>query len=137
MNKNKARRVIYYNTNMIAVKKMKKAVGLFFICVIFIFCGCSKSASGSVAELTGRSWIAKLDGGGEARLSFNGERAKLTMSNGGEQEIIEGEFIADESEFVIFDKPICRNYSFTYVPYGDRLELSFEGNMIEMAAESR
>ena len=136
MNKNKARRVIYYNTNMIAVKKMKKAVGLFFICVIFIFCGCSKSASGSVAELTQRRWSAKLEGGGEASLSFSGDRAELIMSSGDEREVIEGEYIADESAFVIFDKPICRNYSFTYVPHGEKLELTFEGGTIEMTAQN-
>lgn len=122
---------------MNAVKNMKKVVAVFCICVIFICCGCSKSASGSVAELTGRSWHTKLDGGGEASLSFSGEHAKLVMSNGGVQEIIEGEYIADESAFVIFDKPVCRNYSFTYVPHGETLELTFDRGTIEMTAEHK
>ena len=121
---------------MNAVKNMKKLVAALLLCVIFIFSGCSKSASGSVAELTQRRWSAKLDGGGEASLSFSEDRAELIMSNGGEREVREGEYIADGSAFVIFDKPVCRNYSFTYIPHGEKLELTFEGGTIEMTAES-
>ena len=130
-------RISYYNINMRTARKMKKGVAAFFICLIFILCGCSGSTSGCAAELTERSWHAKLDGGGEAHLGFCGERAELTVSDGGERQIIEGDFIADESAFVIFDKSVCRNYSFTYVPHGDKLELTFDGGTIELFAEDR
>lgn len=121
---------------MNVVKNMKKLVAALFLCMIIIFSGCSKSESGSVAELTQRRWSAELEGGGEASLSFSGERAELVLSSGGEREVIEGEYIADESAFVIFDKQIFRNYSFTYVPHGENLELTFEGGTIEMTADN-
>ena len=43
-------------------------------------------------------------------------------------------YIADDRNLVIFDSGTKRNYSFSYVPRGDTLELSYAGEQIEMKA---
>ena len=95
-----------------------------------------KARRAALPSLHSGAGAPSLTGGGEASLSFSEDRAELIMSSGGEREVIEGEYIADGSAFVIFDKQIFRNYSFTYVPHGEKLELTFEGGTIEMTAES-
>ena len=114
---------------------MKKGVVGCLFCVLMIFCGCSKSASGESFELTSRRWSAKLEGGGEASLSFDGDNAEFALKNGVEQDVIKGKYVADESALVIFDGAMCQNYHFDYVPHGDMLEISCNGGTIKMFAE--
>ena len=114
---------------------MMKAVVCCLFCVMMLFCGCSKSAPGEKTELTGKSWSAKLEGGGEATLSFDGDNAEFALKNSGEQDVIKGKFVADESALVIFDGAMCQNYRFDYTPRGDMLEISYNGGTIRMFAE--
>ena len=115
---------------------MKKYVCAALIAVIFVFCGCSNGAQGYTGELTGGSWHARLDGGGSISLSFDGDHAALTLENGGESATIRGRVIADDSTFVIFDRELGQNYGFSYVPEGDTMELSYEGNTVIMEREN-
>ena len=100
-----------------------------------ICCGCSQRSFGNPAELTQYTWHAKRDGGGEITLKFNGETAALTLKNGGESATISGKLLADDTSFVIFDTALGQNYAFSYMPRGELLDLTFEGNTIEMKAE--
>ena len=113
---------------------MKKFVAALIISGIFCLCGCQSGTTGSRAELTSRSWNVQLDGGGKASLRFQGDNAFLTLENGGEQEIISGKYVADESTLVIFDDSVCQSYSFSYTPHGSTLTLSRDGGEIELSA---
>lgn len=113
---------------------MKKLVAAVLPLAV-ILCACNGSPSGNAAELTGRCWSAKLDGGGEARLFFDGDRASLSMKNGDESVVIGGEYLADGSELVIFDTSVGQNYRFEYVPRGEALDLSYNSQTIEMTAD--
>lgn len=112
---------------------MKKLVAL-LLPLFVICCGCARTASGNVAELTACSWTASPEGGAAAKLVFADGNAALTVTNGGESEVIAGRYIADDRNLVIFDSGTKRNYSFSYVPRGDTLELSYAGEQIEMKA---
>ena len=114
---------------------MKKAVVCCLLCVMMLFCGCSKSATGESSELISKNWSAKLEGGGEASLRFDGENAEFALKNGVEQDVIKGKYVADESALVIFDGAMCQNYHFDYVPHGDMLEISYNGGTIRMYAD--
>ena len=114
---------------------MKKAVVCCLFCVMMTLCGCS--ASGESGELISRNWSAKLEGGGEASLRFDGEYAEFALKNGGEQDVIKGKYVADDSALVIFDGAMCQNYHFDYVPHGDMLEISYNGGTIKMFAEKK
>ena len=115
---------------------MKKKFVAVLILLPLFFCGCDTKQTGSAYELTRYSWQAKFDNGGEVKLSFSGEFASLTLKNGTERETIDGRFIADDTSFVIFDSGVSQNYGFGYVPRGEKLDLTFEGNTIEMTANS-
>lgn len=116
---------------------MKKKFVVALLLLPFLFCGCESRQRGNTYELTRYSWFAKFDNGGEVRLKFDGERASLTLKNGKEQDAVRGRFIADDTAFVIFDRDVSRNFAFDYVPRGEKLDLTFEGNTIEMSAVSR
>ena len=113
---------------------MKKLV----VCIMLLsvmLCGCSCRSSGNPSELTKYTWHAQRDGGGEITLTFKGETAKLTLKNGDETAAIAGKLLADDNSFVIFDTELKQNYAFSYTPRGELLDLTFEGNTIEMKAE--
>ena len=113
---------------------MKKLVVLITLFSV-ILCGCSQRAFGNPSELTKYSWYAQCDGGGELSLKFEGETAALTLKNGDETATITGKVLADDNSFVIFDTELKQNYAFSYTPRGELLDLTFEGNTIEMKAE--
>lgn len=111
---------------------MKKTVVMliYFFVFGFILSGCMQSASGYIDELRENKWKAELDGGAEVELSFEDDFASLKINNGGESADISGRCIIDDKSFVIFVPEISQNYGFDYVPNGDTLELSFDGNTI-------
>ncbi len=112
---------------------MKKFVTFLFILSCFIFCGCTTDTSGNVYELTSSSWHTNLDGGGEVFLSFSEDIACLEVKNADKSTKIEGEYIADNSNLVIFVPKLCQNYGFSYVPKGKTLELSLNNKTISLA----
>ena len=124
----------YCNCIIGAGRKMRKFVVLFILPLI-LFCGCTGRASGNAGELTRCDWSATLGGGGELRLSFDDGSARLEIKNGGESAVIEGRMIAGEDSFVIFDSDLGQNYAFEYVPRGEKLDLTYGGDTVEMTAE--
>lgn len=113
---------------------MKKTVAA-MLGMTVLFSGCAATPGGSVAELTQCNWSAELGGGGQVRLSFADDTAALVLENGGEQQEIAGHFVADESDLVIFDRDCARYYTFTYVPKGHALDLSYQGHTVTLQAE--
>ena len=133
MNKNPHPRIFFYDSIGKTVKSMKKLVAVILLLPV-VFCGCARTSAGNTAELTQYVWTAALKGGGEARLELDSKTAHLEMSCGGEKEVIEGSYLADETSFVIFDAGAGQNYRFEYAPRGKKLNLTFDGNTIEMKA---
>ena len=114
---------------------MKKSVAGAIIFLAVVLSGCSVRESGCKSELTESSWRARLDGGAEASLSFNGDEAAFIIENAGEKAEIRGRYIADETSFVIFVPSVGQNYSFDYTPKGDTLELEWGGGRLELLSE--
>ncbi len=114
---------------------MKKTVVCLLMILSAALCGCSRQALGNTAELMKYSWHARRDGGGEISLRFDSGSAELSLTNGGESAEIAGKMLADDTSFVIFDEKLKQNYAFFYVPRGEKLDLTFEGNTIEMEAQ--
>ncbi len=121
----------FYNSIGKTVKNMKKTVAVILLLLV-VFCGCARTSPGNTSELTQYVWTASLKGGGEVRLELDGETARLEMSCGGEKEVIEGRYLADETSFVIFDSDAEQNYRFEYVPRGKKLDLTYKSHTIEM-----
>lgn len=110
---------------------MKKFVALLLLFPLLLG-GCAGSTQGNDYELTHDSWQASPDGGGTLTLRFEGERAALTMENGGDAAVIEGRVLVDSQCFVIFDEDALCNYRFDYVTRGGLLDLTYEGNTVEL-----
>ncbi|MBQ1717099.1 MAG: hypothetical protein II025_04270, partial [Ruminococcus sp.] len=71
----------------------------------------------------------------EVRLSFDGDSAALTVDSAGESIEISGKCVIDDSNIVIFVPSLSLNYGFEYLPLGDELELSYEGDTITLEKE--
>lgn len=110
---------------------MKKFVGTVIFSCILLLTGC-QSRSGYIDELTSFAWKADLKGGGQVSLTFSGDTAALHLENGGESDTIEGKYLADQSQLVIFDASLGQNYGFGYVPQGDTLLLSMNGSAVTL-----
>ena len=111
---------------------MKKLVAVLLIFPMLLFCGCRGGDQGNIHELTRCDWAAEREGGATLRLEFDGDYASLTLENGGEKRVIEGKMLADEERFVIFDESVAQNYAFSYVPRGEKLDLSYNGSTVEL-----
>ncbi len=110
---------------------MIKFVGSVIFSCILLLTGC-QSRSGYIDELTSCTWLGELKGGGQVSLSFSGDTAALRLENGGEAETIEGRYLADQSQLIIFDPSLGQNYGFDYVPQGEKLQLSMNGNAVTL-----
>ena len=111
---------------------MKKVVALFYLIICVMFCSCTQNTSGYSYELTSSKWKTTLNGGAEVSLSFSDDTANFTIKNSDKSTQIKGKFIADEETFVIFVPEICQNYGFAYVPKGNTLDISYNGNTITL-----
>ena len=99
---------------------MKKFVALICILLCLLLCSCSIATTGYSDELTLNSWCAKLDS------------ASLTLKSGDETTEICGKYLADERSFVIFMPEISQNYTFLYVPKGDKLDVTYNNSTITL-----
>ena len=110
---------------------MIKFVGSVIFSCILLLTGC-QSRSGYIDELTSCTWLGELKGGGQVSLSFSGDTAALRLENGGEAETIEGRYLADQSQLIIFDANLGQNYGFDYTPQGDTLLLGMNGSTVTL-----
>lgn len=116
---------------------MKKFVVAVSFLLCLLFCSCSADTSGYKHELISNSWSAKFEGGAELKLEFNENTACLSIKNSDKKADIKGKYIADEKSFVIFVPEAAQNYSFTYVPNGKSLELSYSGSTVTLEREKK
>lgn len=115
---------------------MKKFVAAFlFILLSLTFSGCTADASGRVAELISADRSTVLGSGAEVSLKFSGDTAALTIKSRDETTAIQGRYIADDDNFVIFVPEIGHNYCFSYTPRGNELELGYDGSSIVLRSD--
>ena len=91
--------------------------------LLCILCGCTRTPSGNPAELRQYSWTGQTEGGGAVSLRFDGDKAVLTLQNGGETAVIAGTCLTDDETLVIFDDTSAQSYRFGYVSKGQTLLL--------------
>ena len=119
---------------------MKKLVIILVLSAVMLFCGCTNNAPGEQNELTSSRWSAKLEGGGEITLEFNGEpddlSAAMEITNAGKTVNISGDCLTDNSSFVIFDESISQNFAFDYTPKGNTLDISYNGSTLTLQKQS-
>ncbi len=65
-------------------------------------------------------------------LEFDEDTAVLKINNSGKSTEIKGDYIADQSSFVIFMPEVSQNYSFDYTPKGNKLDLTHNNNTITL-----
>lgn len=111
---------------------LKKLVAVLLISVCFVFSACTTDTSGYVNELRSSKWGAKLDGGAEVNLEFDGDTAMLKISNSDKNAEIKGVCVADEKSFVVYIPEVAQNYTFDYNPKGDKLDLSYNNHTITL-----
>lgn len=114
------------------MKNLKKIVTLLLIPLCFVFSACTTDTSGYMNELISSKWQKTLEGGAEINLEFDENTAVLKINNSGKSIEIKGEYIADQSSFVIFVPEVSQNYSFDYTPKGNKLDLSYNNNTITL-----
>ncbi len=90
---------------------MKKLICL-AVALLLILCGCARTQAGNPAELRQYSWTGQTKGGGRVSLRFDGDKAALTLQNGGETAVITGSCLTDDETLVIFDDASAQSYRF-------------------------
>lgn len=111
---------------------LKKIVAVLIISVCFVFSACTTDTSGYVNELKSSKWTAKLEGGAEVNLEFSEDTAILKIQNSDITTEIEGSYIADQNSLVIFMPDVAQNYTFTYTPKGNKLDLTYNNSTITL-----
>lgn len=101
---------------------MKKMIAT-AVLLLLVLCGCTRTPTGNPAELRQYSWVGHTKGGGAVSLRFDGDKAALTLQNGGETAVITGACLTDDETLVIFDDASAQSYRFGYVPKGQTLLL--------------
>lgn len=114
------------------MKILKKIVALLLISLCFVLCACTTNTSGYINELTSSKWQKTFEGGAEINLDFDENTAVLKINNSGISTEIKGDYIADQSSFVIFVPEVSQNYSFDYTPKGNKLDISYNNNTITL-----
>ncbi len=115
---------------------MKKVVAaILFILLPLTFSGCAADVSGRVSELISCSRSAVLESGAEVSLSFSEDTATLAIKSRDETTVIQGRYLADDDNLVIFMPEIGQNYCFAYTPRGNELELTYDGGSVVLKSD--
>lgn len=109
---------------------MKKFVAVFILLISFVFSACTADTSGYVHELTSAKWKANLEGGVELELEFDKNTALLKIDNSDKSVKIKGRYLASEKSFIIFMPEIAQNYTFDYLPMGEKLNVTYNGRTV-------
>jgi hypothetical protein len=114
------------------MNNMKKIVVVLIFLISVILSSCTTDTSGYKNELVSRKWYTELKGGATINLEFSEDIAKLKMKNADKKVEIKGRYVADNETFVIFVPEISQNYSFTYLPKGNNLDITYNGYTITL-----
>ncbi len=112
---------------------VRRISGLLAFLLIFAICGCTRVVSGNADELVMNVWYFKNDYGVYSVLSFIGDRAELIICGDGKNtEVISGQVMVNENEIAITDDETQQNFVMSYVLYGDRIVLTYDGLELTM-----
>lgn len=104
------------------------------IIIIVLLTGCTQSQITSEAdELMANKWSACDKFGKEISLSFIEDTAELKMKTDNFSCEITGTALVDEQTLKIFDNNLKQSYSFNYTLYGDKIEITYYENTIELS----
>ncbi len=114
------------------LKKVNSFIALLMCCVMF-FCGCTTEEITSPAdELMSYSWEKTDKFGKELSLSFSEDTATVKISLSDYDYSITGTVLVDDETIKIFDENLKQTYSFSYVLYGDKVEITCDDKTIEL-----
>ena len=113
--------------------RLKYLTAFIVTVTILILSGCTQTQITSKAdELMANKWFASDKFGKEVALSFAQDTAELKVkTNDFSCEII-GTALVDEQTIRIFDNTLKQAYNFDYSLYGDRIEIIYNENTVEL-----
>lgn len=106
------------------------------VCIIMmvLLTGCTQTQITSEAdELMANKWSACDKFGKEISLSFIEDKAELKVKTDNFSCEITGIALVDDQTLKIFDNTLKQNYSFNYTLYGDKIEITYYENTIELS----
>lgn len=103
------------------------------IIMIFLLCGCTQKQITSVSdELMANSWQGNDEFNKEITLTFNGNTADLKIKTDDFSGSVTGLTVVNDTKIEIFDNTLKEKFCFEYVLYGDKIELIYNKNTIEL-----
>ena len=101
--------------------------------ITMILSGCTQSQITSKAdELMANKWFSSDKFGKEIALSFTQNNAELEVKTDDFSCKIIGIALVDEQTVKIFDNTLKQTYSFDYNLYGDKIEITYDENTVEL-----
>ena len=111
-----------------------KCLWLCIVVVMLFLTGCTQAQITSKAdELIANKWSASDKFGKEISLSFIQDTAELKVKTNDFSCEITGTALVDEQTVKIFDNTLKQSYSFNYTLYGDKIEIIYDENTIELS----
>ncbi len=104
-----------------------------FICLFIPFSGCTqKQITSPQDELVLYEWGKSDKFGKEISLSFADDTAQLKIKTTDFDYSIAGDVLIDNETIKIYDNNLKQSYSFNYVLYGDKIEITYNENTLEL-----
>lgn len=110
------------------MKRLACIVVVFAFC--FMFCACSRVIVTSADELTTRNWQTETPSGVKGELTFQGDNAALKVTSSEDEISISGHLSVDADRFYITSSDFYRTYTFSYLVFHNRVEVTYEGNTL-------
>ena len=113
-----------------------KKLSMLLLCVICFAepcCGCTtQQITSPKNELMDYSWEKSDKFGKTISLSFTKDTAQLKISTTDFNYAITGTALINDEAIKIFDDDLKQSYCFNYVLYGDKIEIDYNENKIEL-----
>lgn len=110
-----------------------KVVKLCLVLTVILLCGCTKQEITSTAdELTMYSWSNSDKYDKKITLYFNDDTATIVIYTPEYSGCITGNAIVSNTSLSISDNNLKQNFTFDYVLYGNKVDLKYNGNTIEL-----
>ncbi|HHZ06421.1 MAG TPA: hypothetical protein GX401_06515 [Clostridiales bacterium] len=112
---------------------MKKIIVLLCALMCMLMCGCMKEQINTIPqELKASVWKGEDDFNKGAVLSFDGDTATLLLKNGDDKVSIIGNAMIDDTAVTITDEALAEEFTFNYVLYGDKIEITYDNSTITL-----
>lgn len=110
---------------------------ILIICIVtvaMLLTGCTQTQIVTKAdELMANEWCANDKFGKEISLSFGENTAELKVKTKDFTGKIAGTALVDEQTVKIFDNTLKESYSFNYTLYGDKIDITYNEDTIELS----